>query len=130
VLVFAARWRRTIWSLTMRPTSSAFTNTLCAAYSLANTLVSAIPAARVTVVGALWARGALAPVLSTLMMRPQRRSFICGNTSRAKRICANTLRSMSACQTASVISSNFPVCEVPALLTRMSILPSAAMAAR
>ena len=39
-----------------------------------------MPAARDTEVGMLFGRGALAPMLSTLMMRPQRRSFICGAT--------------------------------------------------
>ncbi len=45
-----------------------------------------MPAAREIEVGALPPRGALAPMLSTLMMRPQRRSFICGQTSRVKRM--------------------------------------------
>ena len=49
-----------------------------------------MPAAREIEVGALPPRGALAPMLSTLMMRPQRRSFICGQTSRVKRSAANS----------------------------------------
>src|SRR5438477_454100 len=49
---------RTCWSASMKPISSAFTSTLCGAPSLASTLVSAIPAARVTEVGALARRGA------------------------------------------------------------------------
>src|SRR5215211_1652768 len=44
---------------------------LCAAPSFAITLVSAMPAARETDVGVEAAAGALAPTLSTLMMRPQ-----------------------------------------------------------
>src|SRR6516165_3224871 len=68
--------------------------------------------------------GALAPRLSTLMIRPQRRSFICGKTRRFKRIWANSFRSRSACQTSSVSSSEGPRIPWPALLTRMSILPS------
>ena len=47
-------------------------------------------AARVIEVGALRARGALAPILSVLMTRPQRRAFICGQASRVSRIAANS----------------------------------------
>ena len=43
---------------------------LCGAPSPASTLVNAMPAAREIEVGAELARGALAPTLSTLMMRP------------------------------------------------------------
>src|SRR5689334_3032813 len=82
----------------MRPTSTALTSTLWGAPSPANTLVKAMPAARVTAVGAPLAGGALAPVLSTLLMRPQRRCFIPGNAARQSRIAANSLRSMSCCQ--------------------------------
>ena len=57
----------------------AFTSTLCGANSADSALVIAMPAARDTEVGMLFGRGALAPMLSTLMMRPQRRSFICGD---------------------------------------------------
>src|SRR6516164_7143495 len=74
----------------MKPTSIALTSTLCGAPSCESTLVSAMPAARVIEVGALPPRGALAPILSTLMMRPHRRSFICGHTSRVSRMAANS----------------------------------------
>jgi hypothetical protein len=79
-------------------------------------------------VGALRARGALAPILSVLMTRPQRRSFICGHTSRVRRMAANSFWSKSSRQISSVMSSKAPVREVPALFTTMSILPSARMA--
>ena len=96
-------WRRTIWSLTMTPTCSELTSTLCGAPSIDIALVSAICAARLTEVGALSAPGALAPMLSTLMMRPHLRCFICGIRMRQKRICANSLRSRSACHCSSVM---------------------------
>ena len=57
-----------------------------------------MPAARDTEVGMLFGRGALAPMLSTLMMRPQRRSFICGATRRIRRTAANSFCSMSPMQ--------------------------------
>ncbi len=69
----------------------ALTSTLCGAPSPASTLVSAMPAARDTAVGALAGRGALAPILSTLMMRPQRRSFMPGSARRASRIAREQL---------------------------------------
>ena len=53
-------------------------------------LGEAMPAARVIEVGALPARGAFAPILSALITRPQRRSFICGHTSRVSRTAANS----------------------------------------
>ena len=59
---------------------------LCGAPSCESTLVSAMPAAREIEVGALPPRGALAPMLSTLMTRPHLRSFICGQTSRVIRM--------------------------------------------
>src|SRR5262245_20372557 len=112
----------------MRPTSTALTSTLWAAPSPANTLVSAMPAARVTAVGAPLAGGALAPVLSTLMMRPQRCAFMPGNTARDSRMAANSLRSMSCCHSSSLMLSKAPRCEVPALLTKTSIWPRPAAA--
>ena len=42
----------------------------------------AMPAARVTEVGAEFAGGAFAAVFKTLMMRPQRFCFIAGRTAR------------------------------------------------
>src|SRR6516165_10453937 len=66
-------------------------------------------------------------MLRTLMMRPQRRSFICGKTSRQKRICANSLRSRSACHISSVNVSEGPRVDCPALLTKMSTLPNSDM---
>ena len=87
-----------------------------------------MPAARDTEVGALAARGAFAPMLSTLMMRPHLRSFICGMTRRQKRTAANSFSSRSSCSSASDIASNGPAREVPALLTMMSTLPNAAIA--
>src|SRR6185312_1052495 len=117
-------WRRTIWSLTMTPTCSEFTSTLCGAPSIDIALVSAICAARLTEVGALSAPGAFAPILSTLMMRPHFRPFICGIRMRQKRICANSLRSRSDCHCASVIVSDGPRVDCPALLTKMSTLPN------
>src|SRR5215467_8872216 len=93
----------------MKPTSIALTSTLCGAPSCESTLVSAMPAARVIEVGALPPRGALAPMLSTLMMRPQRRSFICGHTSRVSRMAANSFWSKSCCRNSSVSFSNEPV---------------------
>jgi hypothetical protein len=109
----------------MNPTSIALTRMLCGPPSWASTLVSARPAAREIVVGAEPARGALAPMFSTLMTRPQRRSFICGQTSRVRRMAANSFWSMSSRQTSSVISSKALLREVPALLTTMSTLPKA-----
>ena len=109
----------------MKPTSMAFTRMLCGAPSCESTLVSAVPAAREIVVGAEPARGALEPMLSTLMTRPHFRSFIPGQASRVSRMAANTFWSMSSRQTSSVISSNLPLREVPALLTMMSTLPKA-----
>src|SRR5262245_1631010 len=108
----------------MKPTSIALTSTLCGAPSCESTLVNAMPAARVIEVGALPPRGALAPMLSTLMMRPQRRSFICGHTSRVSRMAANSFWSKSCCRNSSVSFSNGLVADVPALFTTMSILPS------
>ena len=63
-------------------------------------------------------------MLSTLMMRPQRRSFICGHTRRVSRIAANSFSSKSSRHTSSVISSKAPVRDVPALFTTISILPN------
>ncbi len=65
----------------------------------------------------------MAAVLSTLMIRPHRRSFIPGQTRRLIRIAANNLRSKSACQILSVTASNAIARDVPALLTRISTLP-------
>src|SRR5580704_3399470 len=120
--------RRLIWSLTMTPTCSELTRTLYGAPSCDNALVNAICAARLTEVGALSAPGALAPILSTLMMRPHLRCFICGKRMRQKRICANNLRSRSACHCASVSVSDGPRVDCPALLTKMSTLPNSALA--
>jgi hypothetical protein len=100
------------------------TSTLCGAPSIDIALVSAICAARLTEVGALSAPGALAPMLSTLMMRPHLRCFICGIRMRQKRICANSLRSRSDCHCASVSVSDGPRVDWPALLTKMSTLPN------
>src|SRR5215813_13643580 len=109
----------------MLPTSRALTSTLCGAPSPDSTLVRAMPAARVTAVGAPPGCGAFAPVLRILMMRPQRRAFMPGKACRQSRTAANSLRSMSCCQTSSVISTKGPRCDVPALLTSTSICPSA-----
>src|ERR1700733_14388831 len=96
----------TCWSARMRPTSMAFTSTLCGASSCDSALVMAMPAAREIDVGLLLGRGALAPMLSTLMMRPQRRSFICGAASRISRTAANSFNSRSSCRVSSVSLSN------------------------
>ena len=109
----------------MRPTNMPFTRTLWGAPSPASTLVSAMPAARDTAVGAPPAGGALAPVLSTLMIRPQRRCFMPGKTRRTARIAANSFNSRSSTHSASVISSKGMRREVPALLTRISTGPNA-----
>ena len=88
-----------------------------------------MPAARDTAVGAPFARGAFAPMFSTLMMRPQRRSFICGITSRQNRIAWNSFSSRSSCHISSVICSNGMAREMPALFTMMSTLPKVAITA-
>ncbi len=106
------------------PTSIAFTRTLCGAPSPARILVSAMPAARDTAVGAPFGRGAFAPIFSTLMIRPQRRCFIWGITSRQKRIAWNSFSSRSSCHISSVIWSNGMAREMPALFTMMSTLPN------
>src|SRR5215469_13201454 len=80
----------------MMPTSMAFTSTLCGANSCDSALVIAMPAPRDIEVGMLLGRGALAPMLRTLMMRPQRRSFIWGVTSRINRTAANSFSSRSS----------------------------------
>ena len=100
-----------------------FTRMPCGAPSPASTFISAMPAARDTAVGAPLARGALAPVFSTLMMRPHLRSFMPGQTSRLSRIAANSFRSRSSCHNSSVICSDGMAREMPALLIRMSALP-------
>src|ERR1700744_5562262 len=106
----------------MTPTCSELTRILCGAPSCDIALVSAICAARLTEVGALSAPGALAPILSTLMMRPHLRCFICGIRMRQKGICANSLRSRSDCHCASVIVSDGPGVDWQGLLTKMSPL--------
>src|SRR5438132_306523 len=113
-----------IWSDTMTPTCSELTSTLCGAPSCESALVNAIWAARLTEVGALSAPGALAPMLSTLMMRPHLRCFICGSRMRQKRIWANSFRSRSACHCSSVSVSDGPRVDCPALLTKISTLPN------
>ena len=128
MLRFSLACRRTHWSLSMMPTSSALTRMLSGANSFASALVSAIPAARLTEVGAEVASGALAPMLSTLMMRPQRRARIPGSTARDRRMAANSFRSRSDCQKASVCSRKGPRWDVPALLIRMSTAPAASAA--
>ena len=87
--------------------------------------MNAMPAARDTAVGAPFARGAFAPVFSTLMMRPHLRSFMPGHTSRASRIAANNFSSRSSCQISSVISVDGIAIDWPALLIRISTLPNA-----
>src|SRR5213079_3002375 len=67
-------------------------------------------------------------MLRTLMMRPHFRSFICGIRIRQKRICANSLRSRSPCHCSSVIVSDGPRIDWPALLTKMSTLPNSELA--
>src|SRR3546814_9756545 len=62
---------------------------LCGAPSKDRTLVIAMPAARVTEVGADPPPGALAPTLRTLITRPQRRSRMPGKARRISRIAAN-----------------------------------------
>ncbi len=86
-----------------------------------------MPAARVTEVGALAGRGALAPMLSTLMTRPHFRCFMCGQASRVSRMAANSLRSRSSCHCSSVTVSNGWALEVPALFTSISICPNACL---
>src|SRR5262249_10926472 len=88
-----------------------------------------MPAARVTAVGAPAAGGALAPVLRTLMIRPQRRCFMPAKAARLSLMAASSLRSISCCHSSSERLSKGPRCEVPALLTSTSILPSPAWAA-
>ncbi len=61
------------------------------------------------------------------MMRPKRRSFICGQTSRVSRMAANSFWSKSSRHISSVTCSNGALRETPALFNRMSILPKAAM---
>src|ERR1044071_2888636 len=112
----------------MTPTCSELHKTLCGAPSCDIAFVNAIWAARLTEVGALSAPGALAPILSTLMMRPHFRSFICGIKMRQKRICANNLRSRSPCHCSSVIVSDGPRIDWPALLTKISTLPNSELA--
>jgi hypothetical protein len=102
-----------------------FTRMPCGAPSFDSTFISAMPAARDTAVGAPFARGAFAPELSTLIIRPHFRSFIPGQHNRVSRIAANSLRSRSSCQTSSVIFSDGIARDMPALLTRMSTLPNA-----
>src|SRR5580693_5880665 len=108
----------------MTPTCKELTSTLCGAPSIDNALVKAIWAARLTEVGALSAPGALAPILRTLMTRPHLRCFICGIRIRQKRIWAYSFRSRSACHCSSVIVSDGPRVDCPALLTKMSTLPN------
>ena len=104
------------------------TRILSAANSLDKALVSASPAARVTVVGMDLARGCLAPMLVMLMMRPPPCLRMWPIARRARRIAPKSLRSKSACQVSSVTDSNTPVAEVPALLTRISMRPKASIA--
>ena len=104
----------------------ALTSTLCRAFSWLSTLVSASPAARLTLVGVELAPGALAPMFSTLTMRPQLRLRMPGSARRASRMAANSLRSRSLCQSSSVTVSNGFAWLTPALLTRMSTLPKSA----
>jgi len=73
------------------PTSIALTSTPCGAFSLESALVSASPAARLTLVGVESAPGALAPMLSTLTMRPHLRSRMPGSAARHRRIAAKQL---------------------------------------
>ena len=96
-------WRRTCWSESISPTSMPFTRMPCGAPSPASIFISAMPAARDTAVGAPFARGALAPRFSTLMMRPHLRSFMPGHTRRHRRIAPNSFSSRSSCQISSVI---------------------------
>ena len=112
---------RTIWSDSIRPIFKAFTRTLCAAPSPAKTLVSAMPAARVTEVGAEPLAGVLARVLSILIILPQRLAFIDGRTKRLKRTAAMSLRSKSYCHSSSVMASKAPAFAKPALFTRISM---------
>ena len=86
--------------------------------------MNAMPAARDTAVGAPLARGAFAPVFSTLMMRPHLRCFMPGQTSRVSRIAANSFSSRSSCQISSVICSDGIARDWPALLIRISTLPN------
>ena len=91
------------------------------------TATSAMPAARLTAVGAPPAFGAFAPRFRTLMMRPHLRSRMPGMTKRLSRIAENNFRSRSSCQTSSLTSRNAPRCDVPALFTKTSILPNSAI---
>ena len=62
----------------------ALTSTPCCAFSWLSALVSARPAARLTLVGVELALGALAPMFSTLTMRPHLRSRMPGSASAAE----------------------------------------------
>ena len=111
----------------MRPTRRPLTRILKPAFSFARTFVNAMPAARLTAVGAPPAFGAFAPRFRTLMMRPHLRSRMPGMTKRLSRIAENNFRSRSSCQTSSLTSRNAPRCDVPALFTKTSILPKSAI---
>ena len=100
---------------------------LCLAFSCDIALVSAMPAARLTLVGVELALGALAPMLRTLTMRPHLRSRMPGSASRQMRMAANSLRSRSPCQSSSVTVSKALAWLMPALFTTMSTLPKSAM---
>ncbi len=88
-----------------------------------------IPAARVTLVGSDRAAGALPPTIVALTIAPPPRSRMIGTTARHSRTAAISFSSMSAYQASSPTSSRPRAAEVPALLTRMSTPPKAAMAA-
>ena len=60
----------------------------------------------------------------TLIMRPDPRSRICGSTARMQRVYPRIFKSKAACHCSSVIRSNDPKGDAPALLTSMSARPS------
>ena len=59
-----------------------------------------------------------------MLMRPPPRFFMCGTARRVQRMAPNTLSSMSSDHILSSISRKLPRCEVPALLSRMSMPPN------
>ena len=79
-----------------------------------------MPAARLTVVGKDLAAGALPPTIVALTIAPPPRSRMIGITLRHARTAAITLRLISACHSASSISSSPAAADLPALLTKMS----------
>ena len=101
----------------------------CAANSFDSILVSASPAAREMEVGPDPAPGCLAATLVMLMTRPPPCLIMCGTARRVQRIAPKTFNSKSAAHLASSVSRKAPRCELPALLTRISMRPNLAATA-